>query len=214
MKRYILPLLLCIFCANATVVAPEQKGVYEPSSVSVTSVPAFDDAEAYADMDAGQYVRYMQSTAHMVYVRPETRKAADILARTYDAAGKIGAANLALWAEIAGKRTNLSPRLLLSVGCHESSCNPKRRSRKGAHGFMQIMGSVWGDSRRELEDYRYSLVRGAEILAYYRDSICHGNLKCALQVYNVGEGNYTSGMRNKRYVNSVASILRSVGGRI
>jgi soluble lytic murein transglycosylase-like protein len=213
LKRYILPLILWIFCANASVVS---EGKFEPAlklESSAVSIPAFSDVEAYADLDASEYVDLMSKSIDTVYVHKDTKKAANILAQTYKAAGRIGADNLALWATIAGKRTNLSPRLLLSLACHESSCDPKKRSRKGARGMMQIM-QLWGDTPRELSDYRFSLVRGAEILAYYRDNVCNGGLRCALQVYNVGEGNYANGMRNMRYVNAVAGILRSVGGRI
>lgn len=211
MKRYILPLLF-VFCANASVI-PDMPDVALRAERPVSIVPAFSDVEAYADLDASEYVALMSQSVESVHVSKETRKAANILAQTYKAAGKIGEDNLALWATVAGKRTNLSPRLLLSLACHESSCDPKKRSRKGARGLMQIM-PLWGDTPRELADYRFSLVRGAEILAYYRDNVCHGSLKCALQVYNVGDGNYANGMRNHNYVDAVASILRSVGGRI
>ena len=213
MKRYILPLLLSIFCAKATVVAETDLPLSIQVDRPVATIQAFTDNEAFADLEAAEYVALMSQNIDTLPVSKETRRAADILARTYKAAGRIGADNLAIWATVAGKRTNLSPRLLLSLACHESSCDPHKRSRKGAQGFMQIV-PLWGDSRKELADYRFSLVRGAEILAYYRDEVWRGHLQCALQVYNVGESNYANGMRNRKYVDSVASILRTVGGRI
>lgn len=187
MKRYILPLLLIMFCANATTVAP----AYTAPRITV-----------------------LETTVHPTQVRERTLKAAIAVAAKYKGASKIGAENLALWAEIAGSRTNLSPRLLMAVSCHESSCNPKAVSKKGAVGFMQIMPATWGHSRKELRDYRFSLVRGAEILAQYRDDKCNGNLKCALEMYNVGEGNYAKGMRNKKYLARIEAELRDIGGRI
>lgn len=108
--------------------------------------------------------------------------------------------DLAVWVYHASKLYDVNARILVNVMARESGFRPHAVSKAGAVGLMQVKPKAWGVSRKRLLDYRTSTMQGANIIAYYRDSVCSGNIRCALHSYNVGETAYRKGKRSSAYV--------------
>ena len=104
--------------------------------------------------------------------------------------------DLAVWVYHASKLYDVNARILVNVMARESGFRPHAVSKAGAVGLMQVKPKAWGVSRKRLLDYRTSTMQGA----YYRDSVCSGNIRCALHSYNVGETAYRKGKRSSAYV--------------
>ena len=148
---------------------------------------------------------------------PHVVRAVRRMADTYTAIDKIGVDELAYWTEYYAKRNNIPPRLLIAMMATESDFKTNTCSRKGACGILQIRGSVWNIPRKELRNYRKTLEHGSNILALYRDKCRPGpnQLKCAVQMYNVGETSYLKhGIRAPSYLTDVRSNLKLIGARI
>ena len=82
--------------------------------------------------------------------------------------------------------------------------------------MMGIKGSTWGLPRKSLKNYRVALKKGTEILALYRDQCRKGStqLKCTVQMYNVGDTNYRKGVRSPRYYAQIKEHVKRMGGNI
>lgn len=143
---------------------------------------------------------------------PRLVKALRILSKDYKQIDKIGHANLAYWYTVAGNMYGVDPVLMVSKTAIESSFNPKAKSNHGAIGMTQVIPKHWGYTKQELLDYRTSILAGAEVASVYR-SKCGGNMRCAMQMYNVGETAYAKGKRNAKYTQRINRVLSYVGGR-
>lgn len=76
-------------------------------------------------------------------------------------------------------------------------------SSTGAQGLTQVDFKAWKEelgNRGNVYDPKYNVPCGAFVLS---KMLKHNSMKNALQLYNLGEGNYKSGMRNPGYVAKV-----------
>ena len=143
---------------------------------------------------------------------PRLVKALHLLSKDYKKINELGLDNLAYWYAYAGKMYGVDPVLLVSKTAIESSFNHKAKSNHGAIGITQVVPKHWGYTKQELLDYRTSILAGAEVASVYR-SKCGGNMRCAMQMYNVGETAYAKGKRNAKYTQRINRVLSYVGGR-
>lgn len=166
---------------------------------------------AYASVATGHIKKTYAATPK---ANPKTIEAVSKLAEDYKEIHRIGIHELAYWVDQYSKDTNLPPRLILAVAAVESDFKTNTCSNHGACGMMGIKGSTWGVTRKALKNYRVSLKKGTEILATYKEQCRKGSsqLKCTVQMYNVGDTNYRSGVRSPRYLAQIKEHVRRMGG--
>lgn len=119
---------------------------------------------------------------------------------------------LAFWIQAASDLYGVQPELLLSKAAIESSLNPRAVSSKGATGLMGVMPKIHGYSKRELLDYRNSIMASAQVVSEYRQTC--GRWRCAVEAYNIGITAYKSGNRNPRYMAKIDTRMRKMGVRL
>lgn len=144
---------------------------------------------------------------------PEIRKRVAYMLSKYKPRTRLGVDELAYWVDVASQTYDVPYELLLSKAAVESSFNPRAVSKRGAYGLMQVKPGIHGNTRRELLDYRVSLMSGAQVIASYKAQ-CRGNLRCAVESYNVGITAYHKGVRNSSYVARIERHLRSMGASL
>ena len=143
----------------------------------------------------------------------EVRKKVALMLKKYPRASRYyNEAELAYWVDEASRLYDVPYELLLSKAAVESSMNPRAVSSRGALGLMQIKPNMHGNSRKELFDYRVSLMSGAEVISKYRDAC--GGLRCAVESYNVGITAHKKGVRNAGYVRRIERHMRYLGASL
>lgn len=92
-------------------------------------------------------------------------------------------------ATVIANKQGLDPKLVRAVVTVESSWRPGARSRKDAHGLMQVHAPTWTRwTRAELRDPETNIWAGTEILKHYINS--SRTLREALHRYSGGEPGY------------------------
>jgi soluble lytic murein transglycosylase-like protein len=170
---------------------------------------------AYPTDDAGHVrLQAVRPAVQMKSPRYETvRKKVAFMFKKYPKAARFyNEAELAYWVDESSRLYDVPYELLLSKAAVESSLNPKAVSRKGALGLMQIMPNIHGNTRKELFDYRVSLMSAAKVISRYRDAC--GGLRCAVESYNVGITAHRKGARNAEYVRRIESHMRYLGASL
>lgn len=143
----------------------------------------------------------------------EVRKKVALMLKKYPRASRYyDEAELAYWVDEASRLYGVPYELLLSKAAVESSMNPRAVSSRGALGLMQIKPNMHGNSRKELFDYRVSLMGGAEVISKYRKAC--GGLRCAVESYNVGITAHKKGVRNAEYVRRIERHMRYLGASL
>jgi len=99
-----------------------------------------------------------------------------------------GKADLDAIFEAAGRRYNISPKLLKAVAKAESDFRPDATSRAGAVGIMQLMpGTARYLGVKDAYDPGQNIMGGAKYLREMLDKY-DGDVKLALAAYNAGPG--------------------------
>ena len=99
-----------------------------------------------------------------------------------------GKADLDAVFEAAGRRYNISPKLLKAVAKAESDFRPDATSRAGAVGIMQLMpGTARYLGVKDAYDPGQNIMGGAKYLREMLDKY-DGDVKLALAAYNAGPG--------------------------
>lgn len=183
----------------------------KPQQVSYIQVAKAKPVTKIASVTTGRIPKRIASKPK---VNPTTVAAVTTLAEEYKEIHRIGIHELAYWVDYYSKDTGLPPRMVLAVAAVESDFKSTTCSNHGACGMMGIKGSTWGVTRKSLKNYRVALKKGTEILALYKDQCRKGSsqLKCTVQMYNVGDTNYRKGVRSPRYLAQVRAHVKRMGG--
>lgn len=91
--------------------------------------------------------------------------------------------------------------ILVGVCRTESGLTPSAMN-KNATGMCQIIPYWHNTTKKDMLNPHRNIDMAANILAD-NFKVCKGNRDCAIQSYNVGQGAYKKGVRNKVYLNKV-----------
>lgn len=220
--KYLVTLLALIMLVGCGMTKPFQR--VSPASVSDVTEHPFLKAtpvakptmvKQVASITTGRKPKVYASEPKRI-ASPHVVRAVAKMSDTYTAIDKIGVHELAYWTEYYAKQKDLPPRLIIAMMATESDFKTNTCSRKGACGLLGIKGSTWHIARKDLKNYRKAIEHGSNILALYRDQCRPGpnQLRCAVQMYNVGDTNYKRGVRAPSYLTDVRANLKMIGAHI
>lgn len=104
----------------------------------------------------------------------------------------------------ASKKYKVPLEILVGKDMVESQFNIFARSKTGAAGVGQLDHSAWKDVLPQGNPYdpMYNIESCAVVMSHYINKY---GLRKGIEMYNVGDGNYAKGVRNKTYVSKVLS---------
>lgn len=104
----------------------------------------------------------------------------------------------------ASKKYKVPLEILVGKDVVESQFHIFARSKTGAAGVGQLDHSAWKDVLPQGNPYdpTYNIESCAAVMSHY---IKKYGFRKGIEMYNVGDGNYAKGIRNKAYVSKVLS---------